>query len=371
MRIDLLLPDLRAGGAERVSIDLAREFERQGHTVRFVLMQNQGEFCPEIAGEFEIVDLGIPRVRQLLTKLKSHFCSNPPDAIIASMWPLTVVAPAAARLAKCNCIVVVVEHGIISGQYQDWGLLHRAILRLSVAVGYRLAHRRIGVSSGVARDMAELSWMDADRNYVIHNPVASPSAPSSEKLAAVEQMWSVPPGARILTVGRLKPVKNHSLLLKSFAKLENAQARLMIVGDGENMEATRMLAQELKISDRVIFAGFQAEPTPFYKTADLFVLSSDREGFGNVLVESMANGTPVVSTNSGLGPREILERGVFGRLVPVGDVSALTRAMEEVLRETHDTELLKERSLEFLPEFAADAYLELMFARWTRPRREV
>jgi glycosyltransferase involved in cell wall biosynthesis len=110
----------------------------------------------------------------------------------------------------------------------------------------------------------------------------------------------------------------------------------------------------------VILAGFHPDPTPFYKTADLFVLSSDYEGFGNVIVEALACGTPVVSTDCPSGPGEILDGGRYGRLVPAGDAEALAGAIEAALSETHDRDTLTRRAADFAPARAAEQYLGLL-----------
>jgi len=158
----------------------------------------------------------------------------------------------------------------------------------------------------------------------------------------------------------MKAQKNHPLLLRAFARLNRRDARLMFVGDGTGREALLSLARDLGVVDRVIFAGFQLDPTAFYKTADLFVLSSNYEGFGNVIVEAMAYGTTVVSTDCPSGPAEILENGKYGRLVPVRDPQALADAMQAALTEPHDPDLLKTRAADFAPAIAAKRYLELL-----------
>ena len=134
----------------------------------------------------------------------------------------------------------------------------------------------------------------------------------------------------------------------------------MFVGDGAGRDALLALARELGVADRVILAGFQSDPTPFYQTANLFALSSDYEGFGNVLVEAMACGTPVVSTDCPSGPSEILEGGKYGRLVPVGDVDAMAQALAQTLDAPPPAEPLKARAASFHPAKAAKAYLDLM-----------
>jgi glycosyltransferase involved in cell wall biosynthesis len=360
VKVSILLPDLRGGGAERVNIDLAHEFARAGYEVEFVLRQARGEFLEEARKAFPVTDLAVPRVRFLLPKLVSYLKMHRPDFLIAAMWPLTVIAPIAQHIARSSCRVLVSEHGMLSAQYRDWGVLHRAVLRVSTGIGYRLADHRVGVSTGLIQDMASLSRMRIGRFHVIHNPVPSHPEPSAETVRDAASRWCSPRGARIVTVGSMKAVKNQPLLLRAFAQLDFPNARLMFVGDGAEREALLSLAEELGVADRVILAGFQPDPTPFYKTADLFVLSSDYEGFGNVIVEALACGTPVVSTDCPSGPGEILDHGRFGRLVPVGDANALANAIREALEAPVDRDALKNRAAEFSPEIAARKYLDLL-----------
>lgn len=361
MKIAILLPDLRGGGAERVNLDLAHEFARQGHQVEFVLMRVEGEFLCEAQASFSVVDLGAARARQVPLALAIYLRRNRPNALLAAMWPLTVLAPIGRTLSGHRCKVLVSEHAIISAQYRTWGRAHGLALRTSTALGYRMADARVGVSAGVVRDIAGLALMHEAQFAVINNPVANRPDPDIQITAAVHDLWSTPTGARILTVGSFKAVKNHPLLLRAFSRLAQLpSARLMFLGAGVGEAALRALADELGIADRVIFAGFHPDPTPFYRTADLFVLSSDYEGFGNVIVEALASGTPVVSTDCPSGPSEILEGGRYGTLVPVGDEQALAKAIEAALSNKHDPERLRQRAMDFAPEIAAARYLELL-----------
>lgn len=359
-RIAVLLPDLRGGGAERVSLDLAKAFMHSGMAPEFVLMQARGEFLVEAEAAFSIHNLGCVRVRQVPLALADYLRNQRPDALLAAMWPLNVIAPLARKLSGHNCKVLVSEHCILSAQYRNWGVIHRAMMRQSMALGYRWADARVGVSSGVADDIAYLSGLPRDAFSVIHNPIPSRDTPSDDAIFEAQRLWDGPEGARIVSVGSIKQEKNHSLLLRAFAQIDHPNARLMLVGDGEGREALLSLATELGVSSRVIFAGFRPDPTPFYKTADLFVLSSDYEGFGNVIVEALSCGTPVVSTDCPSGPAEILENGRFGQLVPVGDADALAQAINGALGEAADRDNLKRRAADFAPEIAARKYLELL-----------
>ena len=358
--IAILLPNLCGGGVERIRIVLAHEFARAGHEVEFVLMQARGEFLEEARNSFSVVDLATPRARSLPFALARYLRQRRPDALLAAMWPLTVIAPLARRLSGHRCKVLISEHGILSAQYRDWGKFHRLSLRFSTSLGYRDVDCRIGVSAGVAAEMAALSGMRKDAFEVVYNPASPRALPEQAALDVADRLWSGSSGARILTVGKMKAVKNHQLLLRAFARLDRPDARLMFVGDGQRREALLSLAQELGVRDRVIFPGFHPDPTPFYKTSDLFVLSSNYEGFGNVIVEAMACGTPVVSTDCPSGPTEILENGKWGRLIPVGNADALAEAMRASLEDDHDSATLKRRAADFAPEIAARKYLKLM-----------
>src|SRR5690606_29642466 len=152
-------------------------------------------------------------------------------ALLAAMWPMTAIAPLARLLSGHRCRVIASEHGMLSAQYRDWGRLHRLLLRSSAALGYRLCDARGGVSQGVAADMASLSGMSLERFHVIHNPVPERRAASQTRLGEAEAMWGTGRGGRILSVGRFKPVKNHALLLRAFARIPG-NARLMLLGNG-------------------------------------------------------------------------------------------------------------------------------------------
>lgn len=362
LRVSLLLPDLRGGGAERVSLDLAHEFKRVGHAPEFVVRQARGELLEEARAAFPVHDLGCARARQVPFAFARHLRRHRPDAVLAAMWPLTVIAPLAQRLSGHRCKVLVSEHNTLSVQYGTRGRAHRVAMRASLAVGYRLASRRVGVSSGVVQDIAALSGLRTDAFDVIHNPVPPRPDPSASALQEAQALWSGPAGARIVTVGSMKKQKNHPLLLRAFGRLDRPDARLMFVGDGAGREGLLSLARELGVVDRVILAGFQHDPTPFYQTADLFALSSDYEGFGNVIVEALACGLPVVSTDCPSGPSEILEGGKYGRLVPVGDVDALAEALTQSLDAPPHSAPLRARAAEFHPAKAARAYLDLLGA---------
>ncbi|OWU66780.1 glycosyl transferase [Roseovarius sp. 22II1-1F6A] len=360
MKIAILLPDLRGGGAERVMVDLAREIDRFGHSVEFVLMQATGDFLPEARRDFAVFDLAMTRTRRVPGALARYLRDRKPGAVVANMWPLTSAAVIGKTLSRWRGLLLLVEHNTLTQQYSEWGGLHAFLLTASMASTYRFADRVAAVSEGSATDTARLARLAPGRVTVLHNPIPQRSMPGREACAIAEKMWGCPSGQRVLTVGSLKDQKNHPLLLRAFAAMARPEARLMLLGQGTNETALGMLASDLGISDRVIFAGFHPDPAPFYATADLFALSSDYEGLPTVLIEALSFGLPVVSTECPSGPAEILKGGQLGRLVPVKDATALARAMDAALSSPVDRDALMRRAGDFAPRVAARKYLDLL-----------
>lgn len=361
-RIALVLPDLSGGGAERVMLTLADEFFARGIAVDIVLMRRKGVFLRKVPQTLRLVDLKAPRVRQVPLAFGRYLRAERPDAVIANMWPLTTACIVARTLAGSKARILACEHVTLSNMYRDRGWFHGFLLRMSIAGVYPFADVRAAVSCGVADDLAAITGIDRSRFDVVYNPIVVRPL-TSDETAAVGSTWQGWAGKRIITVGALKKQKNQVLLFRAFARLlETVDARLMLLGEGPLRGELEVVGRKLGVADKIIMPGFVTDPTPFYRTADLFVLSSDYEGFGNVIVEALACGLPTVSTDCPSGPAEILENGRFGKLTPVGDAAALADAMAESLAAEHDCEALRRRAADFSPARAAEQYLQLLFS---------
>ena len=357
-KISILLPDLSGGGVERIRISLAYEFKRMGYDIDFVLMKAQGNLLNEVYENFKVTNLGLSRLRKVPFALASYLKLKRPNILIAAIWPMTVIAPLSILLSSINCKVIISEHNNLSMQYKNWGLMNMILMRISMTIFYRLANLRIAVSQGVLSDISKLSFLSRRKFRLIPNPIRSMIKPTKKKLEQVEKLWSCPKGARILTVGSFKKQKNHELLLHAFSKIKKSDARLMFVGTGENYESLHSLAIKLGIINKVIFAGFHKDPSPFYITADLFVLSSDYEGFGNVIVEALSYSLPVVSTDCPFGPREILDNGKYGVLVPINNIEELTKGINFQLNTRVNRDYLRARVEKYSIQSAAMRYLQ-------------
>jgi glycosyltransferase involved in cell wall biosynthesis len=201
---------------------------------------------------------------------------------------------------------------------------------------------------------------------VIYNPTVTPEI-FRKATEPVQHPWFVDNRVPIiLAAGRLHRQKDFPTLLRAFSLLrQNRPCRLVILGDGKKRrrKALRQLAKQLGIEKDVSLPGFVENPFAYMARANLFVLSSAWEGFGNVIVEALACGCPVVSTDCRSGPREILDNGRYGRLVPVGDPEALARAMLEALDDPDnpcDRETRIQRAMEFSVDKIVDEYLKVL-----------
>lgn len=360
-KITIILPDLRSGGAERVAVNLANGFSQRGYVVEMVLLSATGEFLTDLRPEIRIVNLQVKRLRGTLLPLVRYLRQVQPNALLAFMWPITVIALWARWLARVSTRVVIAEHTTWSRSEIICTAFARWQVRATMHLSFPGADGVVTVSQGAANDLARFANLDCNAITVIYNPIVGEA-----KLVATAPLppagWWSGTHYRVLAVGTLKAIKDYATLLNAFAQLtERVDARLLILGEGDCRAALETQVQQLGIEGSVFMPGFVKDLSPYYKHADLHVLSSKGEGFGNVIVEALAAGTPVVSTDCLSGPREILDDGRFGRLVPVGDVATLAVAMAESLVAPHDIAALKERAQDFSIDKAVDQYLDLLF----------
>jgi glycosyltransferase involved in cell wall biosynthesis len=339
--VAFFLPDFGGGGAERVQLDTIRELVRRGHRVDLVLAHDGGELLTLLPSEVRVIPFRVSRLAQALVPLVRYLRKERPDALHAVMWPSTVIAPLAHRLARSKAYLMVSEQAALSQQYRASGQL--ALLRVTARIIWPWADARVACAGGTANDIAALSGLPRKAFEVIINPT---SPPKSVTTTPATEAWWGEATHRIITVGSLKHQKNHALLIRAFARLAERKpgARLLLLGRGVLQEELEALAGRLGVADRVIFPGFHLSPWPFLASADLFALSSDYEGMPLVLAEAMHAGLKVVSTDCISGPRELLDGGRFGRLVPVGDEQALADSMIAALDEPADPARQKARA---------------------------
>lgn len=338
-KVAIFLPNLGGGGAERVALASAKDLVGRGHHVDLILVQARGDLLPLVPDGVRVVDLKAPRIIAALPPLARYLRVERPEAFHAVMWPVTVIAIMAHRLTRSTARLVVSDQVALSRQVTRG--LRRRLLEWTTRLFYPFADVRIACSKTAADDLARLARISRERIEVIYNPISPPRRIASN--GAVEELWRGQ-GPRIITVGALKEQKNHALLLDAFARVANPDSQLMILGQGHLRSALERKAAELGISDRVLFPGFAVDPWPYLASANLFVLSSDYEGFPLVLAEAMQAGLKVVSTDCISGPAEMLDGGKYGRLIPCRDPEALATAIDAALTEPSDPDRMRMRA---------------------------
>jgi glycosyltransferase involved in cell wall biosynthesis len=357
--ISIVLPNLQGGGAERVAVHLANYWLVQDLHVEFILMERRGELLDLIDPRIPILDLKALRIRDFILPLRSYFLRRRPSCTLAGLWPLTSAAILAWQLAGRPGSLFVQDHTHLSSACIKELNLSPIYLRCLLRSTYPLATGLMAVSEGVKQDLCRLGGFASDRVQVIYNPVVrGESSPASVEAKPRSEFFGDSFSYHILAVGSFKVQKNFPLLLRAFAKLPvHLNASLVILGDGALRSELEALVHELNVDKRVFLPGFVLDPAPWYRAADLFVLSSSWEGFANVIAEALDFGLPIVSTDCLSGPAEILDNGRYGRLVPVGDVTALAVAMQASLLNSHDHEALRRRAQDFAVSRIADQYL--------------
>ncbi|MBT4732869.1 glycosyltransferase [Candidatus Woesearchaeota archaeon] len=360
--ITIVIPDLEIGGAERLSINLANHWVTEGYTVEFVVMRRQGELINLLSKGINIVDLNVDRIYKVVFPLVKYLRKKRPKIILSFMWPLTSISVVAWLIAKRQGKLFLSDHIQLSHASVHELFISPLLVKIIIKLTYPFATGAIAVSHGVKKDIKKLGALPDSLIKVIYNPAATRISLSRSPEDVQQKLWGDKFKHHILSVGRLKVQKDHELLLRSFSLIPASyNAKLVILGDGDLYGHLMNLVQELGLEERVSIPGFTIDTSPWYRSADLFVLSSRWEGFGNVIVEALECGVPVVSTDCPSGPAEILDNGRYGTLVPVGEIEELALAMIKSLDNIHDHVALIDRARDFSVPKISKQYLDYFF----------
>jgi glycosyltransferase involved in cell wall biosynthesis len=330
--ISFFLPAVRGGGAQRVVVNLLEGITGRGLPVDLVLAEADGVFLRSLPPAVRLVDLGAHRLLGSLRPLADYLRRERPRVLVSSMSHANLVALWAARLAGRVTPVVVTEHNTMSQANQHENVVSRNLWPYLLRRFYPWASSVVAVSRGAADDLARTSGFPRSQVEVVYNPVITPSIMAMAKEEPGHPWLASGQPPVVLGVGRLTRQKDFPTLLRAFAELRRQrEARLIILGEGEDRPALEALIRELELTDHVALPGFQDNAMAYMARSAVFVLSSAWEGLPTVLIEALAAGARVVSTDCPSGPREILQEGRLGALVPVGDPGALARGMEQAL----------------------------------------
>jgi glycosyltransferase involved in cell wall biosynthesis len=380
-----------SGGVERTMVNLSNSFAAHGHRVDLIMARRKGHFLGEIQPGVRVIDLQVKSARESLKTVprlgrdawywtrmvmasKPHFVLGAlpgltdylqrerPDAVISAMDYPNVVAIRAGELAGRPVPVIATVRNTLSVEVTHSG---RRRIKAQTDVDRRFYPRAdalVAVSRGVADDLARtLGNIPREKIRTIYNPVISPDH-ESRTAQPLSHPWFNGDGPPVvLAVGGLKPQKDFGTLFRAFARArKDRPLRLLVLGEGKLRGELTALAEDLGITADLQMPGFVENPFPYMARAAVFVLSSQWEGLPGVVIQALACGCPVVSTDCPSGPAEILENGRYGILVPVKNEQALAAAMLQTLKNPPAESRLTARGREFSVERATQQYLDLI-----------
>ncbi|WP_197455918.1 glycosyltransferase [Stieleria neptunia] len=355
---------LGGGGAEMHLLRIVNSLDRERFDVSLVVARGGGSYESMLRPDVTLHQIFPPGKKsstlamlQSTKALKEMIRETRPCAV------LPVMGHACASMAKAvDCftgrdrpkLICVIQNNL-SAQIKQLPLPLK-MAQFGIKRAYRQSDQIIALSTGVAEDLCESIPACRGKVAVIHNAAFDE--------AMIERSHQVVEGPEVegpllVACGRLTKQKGFPVLLDAFKMVrQESNATLWILGKGQDEATLKAQASKLGIGSAVKFLGFQENPFCFFRRADIFVLSSLWEGFGNVLVEAMACGTAIVSTDCPFGPAEILDNGRYGKLVPARDASALAGALIELLLDSDQRNRLATLGMERAHQFSSPLIAE-------------
>jgi len=357
--ITIMCPSLD-GGWGRVLINLANFLKQMDIDIHIMLDDISGSFTSHLVPGIEVYPLKTSHRIGGIPYFSYYARKHRPDVILTTIVRHTALALTVMRLTNIQTRIYPSIHNAYGIKFKELSVSkYRSRLRI-IRKSYPQCDGIIAVSEGVKEDFCSLTGIPAGSVTTIYNPIYDDKL-IEQSLDPVDHPWfqeGQPPV--ILGAGRLEKQKNFSLLIESFDLLRSRkECRLAIIGDGRERDFLESRVRDSDYSADISLMGYQANPFPLMKRASVFVLSSSWEGFGNVLIEAMATGTPVVSTDCPHGPREILMDGRYGPLVAMNAPADLAEAITKTLENPLSEEILRERASTFSIQSSAENYLKL------------
>lgn len=356
--IAFFVPVLQGGGAQRVVVNLANALpDMIENPVHVVVVRKDGQLVDELRSDVQVVDLGTKKTSRSILSLAKYMRRQRPKAMISTLDYANVVFLISGLLAGRPCPLIVREANVVRQPSGSLGTkVRKYIIQWLRRRLYPFADKVVAICKDVERSMLDAGLHIQHNVVLIGNPV------DIETQTNHTDTWGWLPDPAppfICAIGRLREQKGFDVLLNAFAKLKDKSFHLVILGDGPLRKSLIQQAEELGIKDRVHLPGFVKNAREVLEHSQLFVLSSRWEGFVNVLLEALATGVPIVSTDCPGASKDILESGAHGHLVPYDDPDALAAGITKALQQPAGSlESRMERAADFSSEKIAKQYLD-------------
>jgi glycosyltransferase involved in cell wall biosynthesis len=361
-KLFIFMPSLGIGGAERVVLRLINGFIEKGVSVTLILATNYQKLSEQIPKDVEIVQLNARRATYSLIYLVRYLRRHKPKKLLSHLHRANRIVLLAKLLARVETEIFIVEHTTASVANKEYRFIEKILINISHKYLYPLATKILHVSKGAASDLEKLLGVNEGYVGVIYNPVVNRSEMENTSTIVPHEWMKAGSIPVILSVGRLIDSKGYDILLTAFKKvIETIKCRLLILGDGPLRSKLQTNIVDMGLSEIVSLQGNVNNVYDYMTHASVFVLSSRREALPTALIEAMACGCPVVSTDCKNGPAEILQDGKYGILVPVNDPGKMAIAIIQTLRNPINKGVLKNRAIDFSVDKSVDRYCDVIF----------
>jgi glycosyltransferase involved in cell wall biosynthesis len=360
-KITFFLASLEGGGIQKATMRLIQEFIKKNIQVALVAVNAHGHVRNEIPEGCSVIDLKRVKTRYAFFRLIRYLLGEKPLITISSQTHLNFLIIVARLLTGYPKHLIVREHITFNTEIAADKKIQERLRPWMIRLFYPLASRFVTVSADSAKSIHKYAGYKKEIR-VIQNGLNINSIHSMSNQPSMHPWLNGSKNVKlIIGMGRLSLQKNFSDLLKAFSLLKNKQDyRLIILGEGPELEKLMQASRDLHIQDYVDFPGFVENPYSILARADVFVLSSKWEGFANVIIEALACGVPIVATNCPGGPSDILENKSFAKIVPMSDPSAMSNAIEEMITVRKNKEEIIELARMYDIQEIAQQYIDLI-----------
>ena len=331
IKILFLVPNLNIGGAERTIVNLLNGINKKKFICKLMLYKKEGELLKKLKPHIKVINLSVNNSGSAIFKIIKHLNFEKPDIVFSTLRYPNAAMYISSKLCTSKPKVIIRE----TNNFTAAGLKTNPI-EIFVSWCYRNADKVISLSKGVALDLRKRHKISKNKIQTIYNPVDIKYIRNEGKKKLnikIPRDFNNKSKFKMISVGSLEIQKGHDILIKSLKKIKNIDFYLFIVGKGSQKKSLERLIYNCELTDRIFLMGELKNPYNLISKSDLFILPSRWEGFGHVIVESMALGTPVLSSNCKSGPNEIITNNINGKLYPFNSQTALIRGIQEIYKD--------------------------------------
>lgn len=324
-KITFIISTLAGGGAERVCVSIANSFIQNGWKVDLVVLNLKNEsFLKSLSKNINLIVLNVNHVRNSIIPMLKYIYKNKPKVMFVFNYELSIMLMILRYILRFKIKIIsrnINTFSIKLKQFKTQGFWNRYIVLSLIKLFYDKIDHVVNQCNEMRDDLVRVYPTLYKNSSVIYNPIPA----HIEKYSKKHDLTQIKKKNYILCVGRLEKQKAFNYAIEAFSRIKDnfPNLRLKIVGQGSLEKILKQKAVELNVENKVDFEGFQKDIIPFYLYSKATVLTSNYEGYPNVLIESIAMNTPVIAFNCPNGPNEIIKDGINGYLVNQFDVKDL------------------------------------------------